>query len=96
MTKRKTIAEARDNLARLIHEVEAGERVVITRRGRPVAMLLSIAAVELLRSGKEGFWDAATRFRERTNLEKLALAEALEEVRDSDPNGRLSRRTEEA
>ena len=32
MARRKTIAEARDNLARLIHEVEDGEPVEITRR----------------------------------------------------------------
>lgn len=82
MTKRKTIAETRDNLARLIHEVEDGEPVEITRRGRPVAVLLSIAAVERLRSGKGGFWDAVERFRDQNDLDELDLAEALDEVRD--------------
>lgn len=83
MTKRKTIAEARDNLARLIHEVEEGEPVEITRRGRPVAVLLSIAAVERLRSGKGGFWDAVKRFRDQNDLKELDLAEALEDLRDA-------------
>ncbi len=82
MAKRKTIVETRDNLARLIHEVEEGEPVEITRRGRPVAMLMSLEAVERLRSGKSGFWDALTKFRQGLDLEELALAEALEDVRD--------------
>ena len=83
MTKRKTIAEARDNLARLIHEVEEGEPVEITRRGRPVAVLLSMAAAERLRSGQGSFWDAVTLFRDQNDLEDLALAEALDDVRDA-------------
>jgi prevent-host-death family protein len=85
MTKRKTIAETRDNLARLIHEVEEGEPVEITRRGRPVAVLLSIATVERLRSGKGGFWDAVERFRDENDLEELDLAEALEDLREPSP-----------
>jgi prevent-host-death family protein len=32
LAKRRTIAQARDELARLIHEVEEGEPVEITRR----------------------------------------------------------------
>ena len=82
MARRKTIAEARDNLARLIHEVEDGEPVEITRRGRPVAVLLSLAALERLRSGRTGFWDALVDYRDEHDLDALALDEALEDVRD--------------
>ena len=35
-----SVAEARNHLTRLIRAVEAGERVVITRNGRPVAQLM--------------------------------------------------------
>ena len=83
MARRKTIAEARDNLARLIHEVEDGEPIEITRRGHPVAVLVSVEAMERLRSGKTGFWEAVTRFREQTDLATLQLAQALEDTRDS-------------
>ena len=82
MTRRKTIAEARDNLARLIHEVEEGEPVEITRRGRPVAVLLSLATLERLRTGRTGFWNALTDYRDAHDLGELALDEALENVRD--------------
>lgn len=36
-----SIAEAKDNFPRLVQRAEAGEPVCITRRGRPVAVLLS-------------------------------------------------------
>ena len=35
-----SIAEARDTLTRLIQRAEAGEPVHITRRGKPVAVLV--------------------------------------------------------
>jgi prevent-host-death family protein len=34
-----SVAEAKDRLPELIRAVEAGERIVITRHGRPVAQL---------------------------------------------------------
>src|SRR4051812_12210118 len=36
-----SIADARDRLASLVHDVEEGPAVEITRRGRPVAVLVS-------------------------------------------------------
>jgi prevent-host-death family protein len=38
-------SEARNKLSALLDRVEAGEEVVITRRGRPVARLVSAIAV---------------------------------------------------
>jgi prevent-host-death family protein len=38
-------SEARIRLSALLHRVEAGEEIVITRRGRPVARLVSAIAV---------------------------------------------------
>lgn len=35
----RSVAEAKNNLSKLIQEVESGEEIVITRRGNPVAML---------------------------------------------------------
>ncbi len=39
--KISTIAEAKNNLSQLIHQVESGESIQITRHGKPVAVLLS-------------------------------------------------------
>lgn len=38
-----TIAAAKNTLPQLVHQVELGEPVVLTRRGRPVAVLQSYA-----------------------------------------------------
>lgn len=39
--KSATVAEAKSHLSSLLVEVEAGEGVVITRRGKPVARLIA-------------------------------------------------------
>ncbi len=36
------VREARQNISRLLDAVEAGEKVIITRRGKPVAKLLVV------------------------------------------------------
>lgn len=38
--KTATVADAKSHLSALLAEVEAGQRVVITRRGKPVACLV--------------------------------------------------------
>ncbi|HKV10337.1 MAG TPA: type II toxin-antitoxin system prevent-host-death family antitoxin [Thermoanaerobaculia bacterium] len=39
MEQRVSLREVNQNLARYIKAVEAGERIVITRRGKPIALL---------------------------------------------------------
>ena len=41
-----TIDEAKKNLSRLIKKVEAGEEIVISRQGKPVARLVPIVDVK--------------------------------------------------
>ena len=36
-----TIAEAKNNLSQLIHQLETGEAIHLTRYGKPVAVLIS-------------------------------------------------------
>ncbi|MFE7067939.1 type II toxin-antitoxin system prevent-host-death family antitoxin [uncultured Microbacterium sp.] len=48
----QSVLEARNNLSRLIAESQAGEDVVITKRGTPVARLVPIGPVDVVRSGR--------------------------------------------
>lgn len=48
-----SVAEAKSRLPALIHEVEAGEAVHISRRGRAAAVLISAAEYARLRSTAE-------------------------------------------
>lgn len=58
MAQRYSIAEARSNLPTIVDEVEAGQEVQLTRRGRPVAVVVSLREFERLR-GKRGSFRAA-------------------------------------
>lgn len=64
-----SIAEARNNLARLVHVAEDGEPVRLTRRGKPVAVILSVAEYERLRAAGDGLWDRLQRFRDAVEAE---------------------------
>lgn len=57
-----SIAKAKQDLPAIIHEVERTGRARFTRRGRPVAVVLSIAEFERLASfrRKQIKWSAAT------------------------------------
>lgn len=67
--KRYTIAQARDQLARLVHEVESQGPVELTRRGKPVAVLVSVS--DYPASSEPSFWEALQAFRAATDLEAL-------------------------
>lgn len=87
MSKKYSIAKARDSLASLVHEVEEqGEAVTLTRRGEPVAVLVSLREYRRLREGSGGFWGALRKFRSREDLVGLGLGpEDLDDVRDRSP-----------
>jgi prevent-host-death family protein len=62
MPKRYSIAEARSNLPSIVGQAEAGREIELTRRGKPVAVLVSLQEIERLRSGRTGFGEAYRRF----------------------------------
>ena len=63
--KRVSIKEAKDRLPALARQAEAGERVVITRNGRPVVDLVAH------RHGTGIKWDAIRKFREERGIERI-------------------------
>lgn len=65
MEKQFTISEAKNKLTAIVHDVEKGPSVKLTRRGRPVAVLLSIAEYEALHGKRPAFWDLLTALRAR-------------------------------
>lgn len=62
MEKDYSIAQAKQDLPAIVHEVERSGRARLTRRGRPVAVVLSIAEFERLESAhrKQVEWSAPT------------------------------------
>jgi prevent-host-death family protein len=86
MADKYSIAEARQNLAALVHDLEKKERIELTRRGEPVAVLLSIHAYRRLAAPKTAFWDAYEAYRQSHDLAALDITpEVFEGVRDQTP-----------
>lgn len=97
MPKRKqcSITEVKEHLSRVIQQVAGGTRVVLTRRGTPVAVLLQVAdyeqlAHERLTQPAQDFGEWLQKFREEhaQELEELwAEGDPFEGIRDKSPNG---------
>ena len=60
-----SIAQAKDKLTQLIRSVEEGEPVEITRRGEPVAVILSMDEYRRLSKVPQNFGEAVLAFRQQ-------------------------------
>ena len=88
MEAQYSIAEAKNKLPSIIHSVEKGAPVKLTRHGRPVAVLLSIRQYEGLSREKVGYWDALKSLRNLMEVEGIQVSDAdFEGLRD-DSHGR--------
>ena len=85
MSKQYSIAQARDHLPSIVHDAEKGSPVELTRRGKPVAVLLSIADYQRLARGRPDLWQLLQAFRERNDLEAMDVDEIFGDVRDRSP-----------
>jgi prevent-host-death family protein len=65
MPKQYSIADARRNLPSLVDEAEAGSAVRLTRRGRAVAVVVSVEEYERLSASRVSFSQAYGEFRKR-------------------------------
>ncbi len=78
-----SIAEARHDLAALVHQLDRQPRIQLTRRGKPVAVLLSVREYNRLTTQTQSFWDAYSTFAETTDLPHLAIdPQVFDDVRD--------------
>ncbi len=73
MSKSFSIAEARHDLAALVHELDHQPRIELTRRGKPVAVLMSLREYNRLTTPTRSFWDAYTTFAQATDLRRLQI-----------------------
>ena len=90
MVKKYSIAEARDNFTSMVHEAEEGTQVELTRRGKPVAVLIGVEDFERLSNSnkKKGFWEAYQEFRRTHDLVAADIDpdEIWGDVRDHSPS----------
>lgn len=86
MAKHYSIAEARDQLPALVHEAERGKHIQLTRRGKAVALLISVADYNQLLAQRVDVWDKLQDFRAKHRLtDNSDISDVFENVRDGSP-----------
>jgi prevent-host-death family protein len=70
-----SIAEAKSQLAHWVHEAEAGRPVQITRRGKPVAVLVSVPAFRRSHRTAKSFTAFLKTWRDEAQLAGIDLAD---------------------
>lgn len=86
MIKEYSIAEARNQFTTIVRDLETTPSIQLTRRGRPVAMLLAIEEYERLAAGRTGFWDNYQVFRNAVDLAELDIDPTIfDGLRDTSP-----------
>ena len=84
MAKRYSVAEARSSLATIVDQVEAGQEIELTRRGKAVAVVVSLRELARLRGERVPFGDAYKRFLTMHALHDVGLDDgAFSAVRDT-------------
>jgi prevent-host-death family protein len=73
MSHRYSIAEARSQLPTIVSQAESGLEVELTRRGQPVAVVVSRREFERLRGRRQHFGDAYRRFLATYALEDIGV-----------------------
>lgn len=84
--KQFPIAEARNQFAAIIHAVEDGEPVEVTRRGEVVAVVLSADSYRRLAAQRTSFWQEYELFRQQVDLPGLHIDPTIfSSARDREP-----------
>jgi PTS system cellobiose-specific IIB component len=84
--KRYTIIQAAHELPNLLHFVEEGQAIELTRNGKPIAVLVSVAEYRSMPSSQAGdFWQALQQFRQQYAADLPALDEVFTDLRDPHP-----------
>ena len=86
-----SIAEARQHFARLIKRAQQGKTIEITRRGEPVAVLVSAAEYSAITGDRPSFIDATRQVRERLGVDSLKIGDSdFDGLREQSPGRKIS------
>jgi prevent-host-death family protein len=86
MHKQYSIAEAKNRLPAIVHSVEEGGAIELTRRGKSVAVIISKHDYELLSQSGEGFLATLNTFRQGLEQEDFTISDSdFAGLRDRSP-----------
>ena len=75
MSRRYSIADARASLPAIVDQAESGASIELTRRGRAVAVVVSLREFERLRGEQARFGDVYGKFLKKYPLREIGLKE---------------------
>jgi prevent-host-death family protein len=70
-----SISEAKNRLPNIIRHVEKGPHVLLSRRGTPVAVIMSISEYTSLSPPKGNFWKNLQKLRRKMVKENIFISE---------------------
>ncbi len=86
MAQRYSIAQARSRLPQIVDEAKAGIEIELTRRGQPVAIVVSPDSLDRLRRRRVGFAEAYRGFlRRHASTEIGREQKVFTKLRDKSP-----------
>jgi prevent-host-death family protein len=77
-----TISQLKNHLPEMVHTVEGGQDLHITRHGKPVAVIVSLARYQQAFSSGKGIFNAVQRWRHQFPDADGFSDEELEQLRD--------------
>ncbi len=88
MSQRYSVADARSHLPTIINQAQSGREIELTRRGKPVAVVLSCGDFQRLRGSRPRFGDAYRNFLKKYSLKEIGLEEGFAEASRDKSRGR--------
>ena len=87
MSRRHSIADARNNLPELVRQAESGKPIELTRRGEPVAVLVGRKDYDRLTAPSRKFGEAWETFSRSVDLRQANIDpdEIFADVREDAP-----------
>lgn len=87
--RRASVAKLKEQLSRYLQAVKAGEEILVTERGRPIALLTPIAAPEQMEARLNWLIRMGLARPPLTKPSKALLKDFWKLPRPKDPNGRV-------
>jgi antitoxin Phd len=86
MNRKVSVAEAKNKLPAIIHDVKKGSVVEITRYGRSVAFVVPQKDYEWMQEKGGGFWEALVKVRNIMQAEGIVMEDRdFSNLRDASP-----------
>ncbi len=89
MSSQFSVADAKNNLPAILHEVEEGSPVEITRHGKPIVVIMSISDYQRLDGRRPDLVEAIREWRAGTEITDEEIEQVFANTRDHSPGRQI-------